>query len=206
MAKISNNQVNLVKNLYYNERFTMRKIAQRLGVNIDAVVYCMRKNNIKRRSLAEANAIAFQNKKLSFKEQVKLSFHKKKLKLSGLILYWSEGYKTTKSSGVDFANSDPDMIFVFVKFLRKIYKVDEKRLRILLYCYENQNVKSLIEFWSNLTSINKKQFSRPYIRKNFKESGRKMKYGMVHIRYADKKLFLCIMEAIDLLKLKMRRW
>ena len=36
-------------------------------------------------------------------------------------------------------------------------------------------------------------------------NGRKMMYGMVHIRYADKKLFLSIMGAVHDLKKKMRR-
>ncbi|MEK7088787.1 MAG: hypothetical protein AAB913_01510 [Patescibacteria group bacterium] len=205
MAKISNNKIDLVKNLYYGEKLTMNKIAQKLGVSIDAVVYCMRKNGIKRRSLVEANAIAFQNKKLSFREQTRLSSSQEQLKLAGLMLYWSEGHKSSTSSGIDFANSDADMIAIFVKFLREIYKVDEKRFRILLYCYSDQNVFKLIDFWSRLTRISKKQFSKPYIRKDFCKNSRKMKYGMIHIRYADKKLFLCIMKSIEETKLEMRR-
>lgn len=200
------NKSKLIKNLYLDEKLSMREIAQKLGVSIDAVVYFMRKNKIPRRSLSETSAILFKNKKLSFQEKKKLPITEEKLKLTGLVLYWSEGYKTAKSSGVDFANSDPDMVYIFVKFLRTIYKVDEKRFRVLLYCYENQNIQSLIKFWSKLTGVSEKQFSKPYIRKDFKESDRKMKYGMVHIRYADKKLFLSIMKSIEEVKLKMRRW
>lgn len=206
MAQILNSQISLVKNLYYKKQLTMREIAQKLHVDIDAVVYCMRKNGIKRRSKIEASAVSFKNKKLSFHENKKLTSAEEKLKIAGLILYWGEGYKTDKSSGIDFANSDPDMIKVFINFLRVIYGVDERRFRILLYCYSNQNVLALVNFWSKLTGISKKQFSKPYIRKDFRENGRKMEYGMIHIRYADKKLFLCIMEEIDLIKLKMRRW
>ncbi len=205
VAKILNSDVNLIKDLYYNKRLTMKEIAEKLAVSIDAVVYCMRKNGIKRRSLKEASAVSFQNKKLSFHEQIKLSSSQEQLKLAGLMLYWSEGHKSSTSVGVDFANSDSDMITIFVKFLREIYKVDEKRFRVLLYCYSDQNIPALIDFWSKLTKISRKQFTKPYVRKDFRKDGRKMKYGMIHIRYADKKLFLCIMEAIDLIKLKMRR-
>ena len=206
MAQISSAQINLVKNLYHKEQLTTREIADKLNVDVDAVVYCMRKNNIKRRSFAEASAVSFKNKKLSFSENKKLSANQEYLKLTGLILYWGEGYKTAKSSGVDFANSDPDMIALFVKFLRVIYRVDENRFRVLLYCYENQNTQSLIKFWSKLTGIPKKQFSKPYVRKDFREDGRKMKYGMIHVRYADKKLFLSIMKSVQEVQLKMRRW
>ncbi len=41
------------------------------------------------------------------------------------------------------------------------------------------------------------QFSQPYIRKDFKKDGRKMKYGLVHIRYSDKKLLLEIENMVD---------
>jgi len=173
---------------------------------MDAVVYFIRKHKIPRRSLKEANALVFKNKRLSFNKKNKLSSSEEKLELTGLILYWGEGYKTFKSHGIDFANSDPDMVKIFIKFLRLVYGVDEKRFRILLYCYANQNVISLIKFWSKLTGISKKQFSKPYVRKDFRENGRKMKYGMVHVRYADKKLFLSIMKSIDEVKSNMRRW
>ncbi len=206
MVKVPIDKVSLIKDLYISKKLTMNEIAQKLGISIDAVVYCMRKNKIKRRSLKEANALAFENKKLSFREQLKLSYNQKKLKITGLMLYWSEGHKSSTSCGIDFANSDADMIYVFLKFLRKIYQVDESRFRVLLYCYSDQNTSKLVDFWSKLSKIPKKQFTKPYIREDFRKNGRKMKYGMVHIRYADKKLFLCIMEEIKLVKLNMRRW
>src|SRR3990167_11003757 len=114
MAKISDNNINLVKNLYYSKKLTMKEIAKKLGVSIDAVVYCMRKNKIKRRSLIEANVISFRNKKLSFNKRVKLLPTQEQLKLIGLMLYWSEGHKSSTSRGVDFANSDADMITILV--------------------------------------------------------------------------------------------
>ena len=206
MANIQKNKLRKIKTLYFERKLSMREIAEKLGVSMDAIVYFMRKNKIARRSLKETRALIFKNKKLSFKEKRELSWNQERLKLAGLILYWAEGYKTIKSSGIDFANSDVGMVALFVKFLRVIYKVDEKRFRILLYCYANQNISSLIKFWSKLTGISKKQFSKPYIRTDFRKDGRKMKYGMVHIRYADKKLFLSIMKSVEEVKLKMRRW
>jgi hypothetical protein len=59
----------------------MGEIAKKLGVGIDAVVYFMRKNKILRRSLKENNALLFEKKKLSFKENRKLSLIEEKLKL-----------------------------------------------------------------------------------------------------------------------------
>ena len=206
MVGISYEKLDFVKDLYHKKKLSMREIAEQLDVSIDAVVYFMRKNEILRRSLKESNALVFQNKELSFSEKTGLSSTEKELKIAGLMLYWGEGYKSPKSAGVDFANSDPEMISVFTEFLRKIYRVDERRFRALLYCYSDQDVKELIRFWSRLTKISEKQFTKPYVRNDFRKDGRKMQYGMVHIRYADKKLFLSIMRSIEELKSKMRRW
>lgn len=177
---------------------SMQAIASRLGISIDAVCYFMRKHSLKRRTTSESGTIKFERKPLSYRINNKLSTSGKKLKLAGIMLYWAEDYKTAKSNGIDFANSDINMVITFVNFLRKTCGIDEKRLRVLLYCYSNQNSKRLIDFWSNLIKIPKSQFTKPYVRNDFrpgKES--KMKYGMVHIRYSDKKLLTLLMEWID---------
>ena len=201
---MDNDIFNSIRTLYLDQKLSMREIAEKLGTGIDTIVYFMRKHKIPRRSFKENNILLFEKKKPSFIEKNKLSSIEEKLKLSGLLLYWGEGYKTIKSKGIDFANSDPDMVAIFVRFLRIVYRVDEKRFRILLYCYANQNTKSLINFWSKLTKISIKQFTKPYIRKDFRKDGRKMKYGMVHVRYGDKKLFLSIMKSIEEIKAEMR--
>lgn len=89
------------------------------------------------------------------------------------------------------------MILIFLKFLRNICRIDEKRLRAYLYCYPNQDVNSLTKYWSKLTGISLSQFTRPYIRKDF-SLGKKdrMKNGLIHIRYCDKKLLFQIQKWI----------
>ena len=168
----------------------MVNVAKQLYLSVDSIVYLMRKHNLKRRNFKEASRFSFEKKTPSFKLKKESSKNFLELKIAGTMLYWAEGYKSEKSTGVDFANSDPDMVSIFMSFLRSTYKLDESRFRVLLYCYENQNIPELIEFWSELTNIPKKQFTKPYIRKDFKENSRVMKYGMVHIRYGDKKLLI----------------
>ena len=186
--------VDKIKKLYYTDLLSMSEVAKRLGVSIDSVVYLMRKNKLERRKFTEASKITFQNKPLSFKTKKINSPRDKEQEIAGLMLYWAEGYKSSKSSGIDFANSDPEMIKVFIDALRLMYMLDESRFRVLLYCYSNQNTGQLISFWSKLTNIPKTQFSKPYIRDDFRENGRVMKYGMIHVRYADKKLLIDLMQ------------
>lgn len=186
-----------VFSLYHKKKLSMREISEKLNVSIDAVVYCMRKNKIPRRTFVETRALVFKNKKASFTRVKKFSRNTKDLEIVGAMLYWAEGYKSPKNNIVDFTNSDPWMIIIFLVFLRTVYNLDEKKFRIYLYCYKNQNVKKLIKFWSKITRIPINQFSKPYIRTDFREDGRKMENGMIHIRYSDKKLFLDIMNSIS---------
>lgn len=172
----------------------MKDIGRRINIPIDAVYYFMKRYNLKRRTLSDSNKIYFLKKKPSFKVKKNLSNSNRKLKIIGTMLYWAEGAKIGgKSEIVDFANSDPAMINIFLSFLRKICGINESKLKILLYCYSNQNVHKLIDFWSKLTKISKSQFTKPYIRDDFKkDKENKMFYGLVHIRYGDKKLLLLI--------------
>ena len=206
MALIHENQLDHVRFLYYQKYLSMKAIGSELGVSIDAVCYFMRKHKLERRNGSENSTILFSRKPISYKIKNSLSASDLELKTAGIMLYWAEGYKTTKSKGIDFANSDQDMIAVFISFLRKICGVDAKRLRVLLYCYSNQSPAKLVDFWSKLTKIPKSQFTKPYVRTDFRLDRKdKMKMGMVHIRYSDKKLWLQVLQWIKEYQQKLLR-
>ncbi|MDO8574287.1 MAG: hypothetical protein Q7R86_01545 [bacterium] len=196
MASIGENKIDLVKKLYYKDLLSMSQVARRLGVSLEAVIYFMRRNGLYRRSYLEANNNLFRQKIPSFRVRANNSFLAKELEIAGVMLYWAEGYKSVNSTFVDLANSDPKMIEVFLNFLRKTYEVDERKFRVLLYCYADQDVRKLTSFWSSITRISKSQFTKPYVRKDFRKNGRKMENGMIHVRYIDKKLLLDIKERI----------
>lgn len=188
MATVDKKKLKLVKKLYYTDKLSIQDVANKLKVSIDAVVYCMRKNGFVRRKSNESNSIKFERCAPSFKLKKITTEDLRTLKTIGIMLYWGEGYKAGDMT-VDFANSDKDMIKLFLKFLRRVCGIDEKRVRIYPYFYANQDIKKCINFWSKVTKIHKKQFTKPYIRENYnKDKTNKMPYGLIHIRYSDKKL------------------
>ena len=197
---MANLPLNLVKSLYYKKGLSTIDISKRLKVTPWVVIKFMEKMNLPRRTFREANEKRFERKPISFSLKQYLSLAEKELKIAGTMLYWTEGGKANPKSRlwtVDFANSNPKMIKLFLKFLREICGVDEKRLRIYLYCYADQNANVLRKYWRKLTNIPLAQFTKPYIRKDFlPEKSGKMKYGLVHIRYCDKKLLLQIQKWI----------
>ena len=196
MSTIESKQLEKVKNLYSNG-YSAREIAQHLNTSIDAVYYFFRSNGIPRRSPKEQNRVLFERKKPSFALKEKLTIKETELFIAGVMLYWGEGSQWDGEVNVDFANSKPEMIKVFVRFLRVVCAVNEKRLRCYLYCYSNQDVRKLVAYWSTVTNIPTIQFTKPYIRKDFDVSKiNKMPYGLIHIRYSDKKLLLQLREWI----------
>lgn len=188
---------NLISNLYINDKLSSGEIATKLNISKWQVIKKLKKLNIPRRTPSESKKIIYLKSPLSYNFRVKLNSKEKSLYLSALMLYWGEGAK--RGSTVDFSNSDPKMINIFLKCLREIYRVNEKRIRVYLYCYSNQDIKKLIEYWSKLLSIPDNQFSKPYVRNDFKEKSNKMIHGLIHIRYADTKLLMQIKAEIDII-------
>jgi len=197
MATIKDNKLPEIKKLY-KLGYSANDIAKKLGVSIDAVYYFFRKHDIPRRGPKENIAIQFERKAPSFKVKENLNKEEQLLKQSGVMLYWGEGSQWPGEKIVDFANSNTQMIKIFLEFLRKICGINEKKLRAYLYCYSNQNPEELIKYWSKITNIPQKQFTKPYVRQMYNESKTgKMKYGLIHIRYNDKKLLLLIKKWIS---------
>jgi len=185
-----------IKSLYYEKKLSTREVAEELNISRWKVIHLMRKNNLKLRNYKEANLVRFLKSVKSFKPKTRLSLLDQKLKIAGIMLYWAEGAKRNPNYRwytLDFANSDPEMIKLFLKFLREICGISEKKLRVYLYCFDNQDIEELKRYWSKVTNIPSKQFLKPYIRKSlFSRTTNGMPYGLVHIRYCDKRLFMLI--------------
>ncbi|OIO78679.1 MAG: hypothetical protein AUJ89_06360 [Candidatus Omnitrophica bacterium CG1_02_43_210] len=185
----------ILNKLYWQDNLSLPKIARRYELDVSSVLKRMKKYNIARRNFSESSYVA-SDFKPKFNIKAVLNFEEEKLKIAGIMLYWAEGCK--KVSGVDFVNSDPLMIKMFLEFLRRICGIDESRLRVYLYTHENSNIDNLKLFWSNVTDISLKQFIKPYIRRsNLNLSNRKMPHGLIHIRYYDKRLLETILNWVE---------
>lgn len=198
MATVDKADIVRIQNLYSKQNYSARMIAETLHYPLNAVYYAMRRHNIVRRDAFENRQIQFNRKPLSYALKTNLSERDRSLKLAGVMLYWTEGYKTAKSSGIDFANSDIKMVILFISFLRTICVINEDRLRVYLYCHDKALQNEFIDFWSLQLKVPKKQFTKPYIHTSGRVDKKgKMPYGLVHIRYADKKLLIQVLDWIE---------
>lgn len=113
------------------------------------------------------------------------NYNKDDYKIFITLLYWAEGAKT--GGDFNFINSDPLMIKVYLSLLRKAYCIDESKFRVCVHLHNYHNQEEILDFWSKVTAICKKQFSvynKPHTGHN-KKKGYK---GCLSIRYKDSKI------------------
>ena len=116
------------------------------------------------------------------------SLSKYELMLIGATLYWAEGYKIEiqkGTPGICFANSDPHMVALFLRFLREIIQISEEKFRVSIHIHPNIEAQPTIKFWAKVTNIPQERFritrqiSRASKRKRPRNS---LPYGTLDLR------------------------
>ena len=126
-----------IKRLYQGERLSVREVAARLGVGLWHVYGRMCQHGIPRRRGSEQNYTTYKIKPQFILKQ-ELTPAEEQLRIAGAMLYWAEGSKGRTT--VDLANCDPDLIALFLAFLRTICGVAEERLHTHLYSYAHPHI------------------------------------------------------------------
>ena len=113
------------------------------------------------------------------------SIDSKVQKLLLSILYLGEGakYKSTKS--LMLANSNPNIIRLFLKLLKNCYNIDDSKFRVRIQCRYDQNTELIEDYWRDITKINRKQFYPTYVDKRTKGKPTKKKEyrGVCSVQY-----------------------
>ncbi len=128
------------------------------------------------------------------KEEI-LPLSDRDLWIAGLMLYAGEGYKSSKVSGrrVEIANSNPEILRIFINFLIRLCSVPREKIRVRLMLCEDINQKEAKQFWSHELGIDLKQFANPFIKLSYKDMPfrhlRRSEYGIAHVNLYDTKVY-----------------
>jgi len=127
----------------------------------------------------------------------KIDIYLYKLLLS--ILYLGEGAKYGRSSTLTLGSSNPLIIKLYLKLLKKSFTIDNSKFRVRIQCRFDQNIKKLEKYWKETTAIEKKQFYPTYIDKRTKGKPtlKKDYKGVCTIHYFDKKIQLELIYLAD---------
>lgn len=105
------------------------------------------------------------------------------------MLYWTEGAKGHREV-VNFANTDPGLIKLFVTLFRRCYPTSEDKFRLRIHLHKHHNEADAKMFWSNLTNIPIEKIGKIYWKKE-PNSGRRYRQnyqGICFLRYNDVRL------------------
>ncbi|MFH1576857.1 MAG: hypothetical protein ABID35_04895 [Candidatus Margulisiibacteriota bacterium] len=125
-------------------------------------------------------------------------FTNKELQIIGPILYSCEGTQLRKDKRrknttyywvIEFTNSNPKLISLFVSFLRKIIKIDEKKLKGQLFAYKELDMAQLENYWSNISEIPQNNFNKTIILTQKNSKYKPNPNGTFKIRYHSKEAF-----------------
>jgi hypothetical protein len=140
------------------------------------------------------------------------SLSRRELLLMGSCLYWAEGYRRLqKRNGrevthhsISLTNSDPDLIKVFLKFLREICSIHDSKIKLSLRIYPHQDENTIICFWSRVTDIPITQFTKTLCTISKSSSHQRpinrTPYGTLQVRVGDTKTFHKILGWIEGIK------
>lgn len=93
----------------------------------------------------------------------------RELWLIGTALYWAEGTKqkeTNPSQKVRFSNSDPLMIKVFFRWLRKTCKIPLKNIDFEIYIHETADTEKAKKYWSRVLCLSEEKFQKIRLKKH----------------------------------------
>ncbi len=221
MTAIKRKQVEYEKAIAFRKQGkSLKKIAALLGVSVSIVSVWSKKvelteaqkEKLKRRKvrIRHLRNLAKQShlekvsrvKKLFSEANSEIKpLSKQELFLTGVGLYWAEGFKSTKESRIGFCNSDPRMIKFIIKWFEKSLKV--KKEDFILRTEFNETHKDRTEeiksFWSKTTGIPLDKFEKPFYQKSAwlrNYTNHKEYFGVLRIR---------VRKSSELLN-KMRGW
>ncbi|MEU7107857.1 hypothetical protein ABZ951_22845 [Streptomyces sp. NPDC046215] len=99
----------------------------------------------------------------------------RELFIAGVALYWAEGTKSKphrRSELVTFVNSDPDMISLYLAWLR-LLGVENSRLRFHVLIHESADVAAAEHFWAEHVGIGIGSFGKTTLKRHNPKTVRK---------------------------------
>jgi transcriptional regulator with XRE-family HTH domain len=87
----------------------------------------------------------------------------------GALIYWCEGTKAKpwsgKSEQVQFTNSDPGLIAVFLRFL-EVAGVPPENIRFRVAIHESADVEAAVQWWADFVGAARKSFQKTTLKRH----------------------------------------
>lgn len=142
--------------------------------------------------------------RVSYERQVG-SISKRELMLIGAALYWAEGYKNFNTARrnypyIGFSNSDPQMMRVFIAFLKDALGIGSEKLRLEVHIYPQQSLSEACTYWHQVTEISE-DWIKAYVAVSPASRGKRpnnlLPHGTAYLRINNRQEFFKVRGLID---------
>ena len=114
----------------------------------------------------------------------------------GIMLYWKERFLNENENdirkGVRFTSSDPNLIKLFLKWLKDIGKIKNEEIGFDIFASEDKRdqIKNFIDYWAEITDFPREYLSHIYFQKaGLKKVELKRKIKQINKRKIVKKAY-----------------
>lgn len=176
----------------------MMEISHILECSPNKVVYWMKKYSIERRSRSEAIYLKQNPNGDPFKIKDRMSPDDKVLYGLGIGIFWGEGTKVAPNS-VRVANTDPNILKIFIKFLQQICGLKKGKIRYSIVSFNDTDPEIARSYWSKELKISPEKFGKiTVIPKQGKGTyKKKSQFGVCTIHVGNTKLKSWIMKQMQ---------
>jgi len=186
---------------YLTDKKSVHTIAHELNCSDGKINYWMEKHFIPKRSISEAIYTKNNPKGDPFTPAATKIDMDSFLFGLGLGLYWGEGTKRNLGQ-VRLGNTDPYLIRAFLIFLRKMYEIDNLKLRFAIQIFSDMDQQKEEKFWREFLKVEAKQFYKTIITRSgsIGTYRTKSEHGVLTVYFGNKKLRDILVNEIEKLK------
>ena len=206
------------RQLRRDEGASIKEIARRVGVSVSSVSTWVRDIEL----TAEQHA-ALQLRNVAYNRQMsgtwkqaatrraqrlvyqadgrEASRRGNRLFVAGCMLYWAEGAKHRNT--LRFTNSDPEMVRLFVRFVRKCFEIDDDAIRVTcnLFADHIERQREIERFWLEVANLPEtclcKSSVNVYSKYSQKKRRNKLPYGTCRVSVSRTAIVQAIYGAIQ---------
>jgi AcrR family transcriptional regulator len=181
------------------EGISVREIAQRLSVSKGSISVWVRDIELtaaqiallkeKQRSYAaqynggRRNRQKFLEFRRMYQEQGRATAREMRpLHLTGCMLCWAEGAKDPNS--MYFTNSDPNMLGLYLRFLRQEMNLEEAAITVRIHCHTNDphEIRRIEQYWLSLLNLPDTAIRKTLFKQGSEKSKHVLPNGVCSIR------------------------
>lgn len=191
----------LLESLYVDHGLSVSQISNKLHVSQGQINYWLAKFKIQKRSIKVASYKRLNPEGDPFSIKAINNIDEAFLLGLGLGLYWGEGTKRNLNA-VRLGNTDPYLVKSFILFLRRLFSIDEARLRFSLQIFSDMDKRKEEKFWREFLNVPQSKFYKTVVTKSGKIGTYKQKsaHGVLTVYFHNTKLRDYLVQEIERMK------